>query len=168
MAPKVKDEGLDALDMELIHLLAKDGRMSVIAIAERLKSTAPTIRSRIERLTQSGVMRVTALVDAFKVRNLTIALVGMRVDKHQELEKKSKQIADLKEVHWVTMVSGQYDIIAEVILLDGMHGLYRFISEELPRVGGIRSTESFMVIKPVQKWVRLPLSAGASPDAIDR
>ena len=147
---------LDDLDKEVIYLLAKDGRMSVREIAERLESTPPTIRSRIENLTRSGIMRLSALIDVFKTKDLTTAIVGICVERHQELDKKTEQIANLNQVQWTANVTGRFDILAEVILMDGMAGLYRFISEDMPKVGGIRSSESFMVMKSKNKWILLP------------
>ena len=147
---------LDELDRELIYLLGKDGRMSVREIAEQLESTPPTIRSRIEGLTRSGIMRVAALINVFKARDLTTAIVGICVERHQELDEKTEQIANLKQVHWTANVTGRFDILAEVVLMDGMAGLYRFISEDMPKVGGIRSSESFMVMKSKNKWILLP------------
>ena len=54
------------------------------------------------------------------------------------------------------MVTGQYDIIVEVISADGMVGLHRFLTEQLYKIGGIKSSESFVVMKSTRKWLLLP------------
>jgi len=56
----------------------------------------------------------------------------------------------------VAVVSGRYDIIVEVVLEDAMDDLYRFLTMDLPQLGGIRSSESFLVMKAKRKWVLLP------------
>lgn len=152
----MKEKKLDALDKKLICLLTQDGRMPVGAIAESLKITPPTARSRIEELIRSGIFRVAGLVDAFTVKEITTAIVGIRLESHEELDRKIEQISNLDRIHWAAVVTGRYDIIVEVVLPDGMPGLYQFLTEDLPHLGGILSSESFMVMKAKRKWILLP------------
>jgi len=37
-----------------------------------------------------------------------------------------------------------------------MTDLYRFLTEDLPLVGGILSSEAFMVMKAKRKWILMP------------
>ena len=54
------------------------------------------------------------------------------------------------------MVTGRYDIIAEVVTTDGMNGLYEFLNISLQKLGGIQSSEMFVVMKASHKWMLLP------------
>lgn len=155
----MKEKELDALDKELIQLLTKDGRTSIGRIAEYLGITRPTVRSRIEGLIRSGILRIAGLVNAFKAEGLTTAIVGICVETHSELDQKIEQISNLSQVHWAAVVTGHYDIIVEVVLPDSMASLYQFLTEELPQLGGIRSSESFIVMKAKDKWILLPEGA---------
>jgi len=147
---------LSALDKKLIRCLIENGRAPVAEISKDLNITNPTVRSRIQRLIESGVSKVVGLVDCSKIKGITMALVGITLERHQELEKKTEQISNLDRVHWVAVVSGRYDIIVEVVLEDAMDDLYRFLTMDLPQLGGIRSSESFLVMKAKRKWVLLP------------
>ena len=152
----MKAEELDSLDRKLVQLLSRDGRMSAGMIAESLEITPPTVRSRIEALLGAGILKVAGLIDAFKAKDLTVAIVGIRLEMHKELDKKIEEISNLNQVHWAAVVTGRYDIIVEVVLTEGMSELYRFLTEALPQVGGIYSSESFMVMKANRKWILLP------------
>lgn len=152
----MKDRELDSLDKKLIQLLTKDGRMPAGKLAEYLKITPPTVRSRIEALVSSGILRVSGLVNALKAKELTVALVGICLETQKELDQKIDEISKLSRINWAAVVTGRFDIIVEVVTSDGMGGLYRFLTEDLPRVGGIRSSESFMVMKAKRKWILLP------------
>ena len=156
MRRSIKEREFDDLDKKLISLLTRDGRMPAGQIAKLLKVSAPTVRSRIEGLLGSGVMRVSALLDAFKTRGLTTAIVGIRVEKHAQLDAKNEEIAALPQVQWSAIVTGRYDIIAEVAFTDGMLGLYRFIADDMRRIGGIQSSESFSVMRSTRKWILMP------------
>ena len=54
---------LDDHDEAILALLREDGRMAVRTIAERVGLNEATVRTRIRRLEQAGIMRVVARVD---------------------------------------------------------------------------------------------------------
>ena len=150
MRPKV-----DALDKQLIGLFSDDGRTALADAAERACVSTPTARSRLRNLVDHGVISIAGLIDPFRVRGLTVALVGLTLDKYK-LEEKLEQIADLDAVSWAAVVTGRYDIVAEVVTTEGMAGLYDFLSVSLQNVGGIRASEMFVVMKASNKWVLPP------------
>lgn len=47
----------DARDVELLHLLRDDPRMSVSEMARRVGMSAPAVRERIQRLEEAGVIK---------------------------------------------------------------------------------------------------------------
>lgn len=147
---------LDRTDKKLIKLLLEDGRMSVKKLAEHLGLTSPTVQSRMKNLIQSGILKVSGLVDTFKLDQITIVLVAICVEDDGELDLKLEQIASLPHVHCAYAVTGRYDIFVEVILTEGMQSLYEFMTTLLPGLGGIRDSESFVVMKTRKKWTMLP------------
>lgn len=150
------DGALDPLDRRLVQILAKDGRMSVGRMAKSLGITPPTVRSRIGGLLSSQLVRISGLVDPTRTGELTIALVGICLENHKQLDQKLEEISQLKCIHWAAVVTGHFDIMAEIVTAEGMTGLYRFLTNDLSRVGGIRSSESYVVMKAKRKWVLLP------------
>jgi Lrp/AsnC family transcriptional regulator for asnA, asnC and gidA len=146
---------VDPLDKGLITQLIADGRLSLSELAQRAGMSRPTAASRLRTLTRDGVLRVAGVVDAFRVRSLTVAMVGLTVDKHR-LDEKVEQIAALPEVTWAAVVTGRYDIMAEVVTEDGMNGLYDFLNVSLREVGGINASEMFVVMKARDRWIVLP------------
>lgn len=148
---------VDALDKGLIANLIADGRLSLSELAERTGISRPTAASRLRGLVHDGVLRVAGVVDAFRLPGLTVALVGLTVDKHR-LDEKVEQIADLPEVTWAAVVTGRYDILAEVVTESGMSGLYDFLNVSLRDVGGINASEMFVVMKARGRWIVPPTS----------
>jgi Lrp/AsnC family transcriptional regulator for asnA, asnC and gidA len=142
---------LDDLDRKLVALLSEDGRLSVADVARRAEVSRPTVAARLRSLVGDGAIRVAALVDPFTLPDMTVALVGLTLDKYL-LEEKIEQISQLDEVSWAAVVTGRYDIIVEVATQDGMGGLYRFLTQSLQTVGGIQSSEMFVVMKARRKW----------------
>ncbi|WP_461211549.1 Lrp/AsnC family transcriptional regulator [Desulfocurvus sp. DL9XJH121] len=145
-------------DQRLVSLLAEDGQLSAGALSERMGVTSPTVRTRLKNLLHSGMLKVAGLVDPMKIRGLEVALVGINVQTHSKMDDMVEKIANLDRINWVAVVTGRYDIIVEATLLEGMDDLYSFINEDLSNLGGVSSSESFMVMKAKRKWILLPRS----------
>ena len=147
---------LNRLDRRLIHLLGQDGRMSPRILADQLNVSQPTVNSRIKNLIQAGVLKIAGLIDTFKVDNFITVIVAIQMEDDKLLDEKLEQISQLQEVHCAYVVTGRYDIFVEVVLTEGMDELYNFMSSTLPSLGGIRSSESFVVMRAKKKWTLMP------------
>lgn len=147
---------IDDLDKRIIFALSEDGLQSVNKTAEDLGVTGPTVRSRVKSLVSRGLLKIAGLIDPSTANELIVALVCITLQNHEQLDAKLKLISELNRVSWAAVVTGRYDIIAEVLLSGDMADLYTFLDEELSRIGGVYSSESFVVMKSRRKWVLLP------------
>lgn len=147
---------LDQNDRRLVAALTQDGQQSPGRIAEDIGVTAPTIRSRMKNLFKAGALKVAGLLDPMHTKGLTVALVGITIHSHEQLDEKLEQIGSLPRVNWCAVVTGRYDIIVEIVCLDEISDLYDFLNTDLSGVGGINSSESFVVMKSRRKWLCLP------------
>ena len=154
----MRDVKIDTLDHKLACILGENGRISVGRVSEQLGITNPTTRSRIARLLRSGVLKIAGLVDPAVAGDIGIAIVGICLERHDEIGDKLHQIADLEKVNWAAVVTGHYDIMTEILLCDEKKDLFDFITTDLGRLGGIRSSESFVIMKARNKWVLPPYS----------
>lgn len=146
----------DAHDRHLVAALTEDGQMSVGKVSERLGVTAPTVRSRLRNLIHAGALKVAALVDPMKAQGLTVALVGMSLQSTKMLDEKLEMISRLDRVNWCAVVTGRYDIIVEITCTNDMGDLYDFLDKDLSQIGGVNSSESFVIMKSKRKWLYLP------------
>ena len=154
----VEKTTLDALDNEIVRLLAEDGRMPIGEITKKLKVTAPTVRNRIKGLEKNGVFKVSGLIDPNKHQEMITALVAMSIRSEGKLDQILDKIAQLPNVAWAGVVTGRYDIIAEVICVEGKDELYRFTTETILKMGNAVSSETFILMKSKNNWLRLPKS----------
>ncbi|MBI9078602.1 MAG: Lrp/AsnC family transcriptional regulator [Pseudodesulfovibrio sp.] len=148
--------GLDSQDKKLIAELTRDGQLSPGKVAEEIGVTAPTVRSRMKNLIKAGALKVVGMVNPAKTKGLTVALVGISLRSHEQLDEKLDLIGSLPRVNWCAVVTGRYDIIVEIICSDDIGDLYDFLDQDLSTVGGINSSESFVVMKSRRKWLFLP------------
>jgi len=147
---------LDPLDNEIIRLLTEDGRMSIGEIAKKLDVTAPTIRKRIKQLEKNGIFNVSGLIDPGRHREMITALVAMSVRSDGNFDQILDKIANLPNVAWAGVVTGRYDVMAEVICNEGKEELYRFTSETILKMGNVIRSETFIIMRSKNNWLRLP------------
>ena len=144
---------LDELDNGLIAILSRDARTSNKEIAARLGVSEGTVRNRIRRLTEGGVLKLSGLVDPDKDQTTQLVLLGVNLAATSELQRKALKISKLDGVQSVAITTGRYDLFVEV-LVDVKHGLIDFLANGLSQIDGVVSTESFVVMKSFDKWIR--------------
>ena len=124
-------------------------------ILAELWDSVPKMESRINNLEQSGVLKIAGLVDPAQHQEMTTALIGLNIISHGKVDEILEKLPRIDNVTWVTVVTGRYDVIAEVVFKGGMEELYRLTSVEIPKIGNVTS-ETFVIIKSRGKWIHLP------------
>ena len=142
-------DDLDDIDQHIIRALHEDGRMPFAQIAEQLHVSPGMIRARYNRLVERGFLRIVAITDPLRMGFTTMALIGIRTEGEKMLDV-AEQIAALNEVIYLIVVSGRFDLVAEVACRDHAD-LLRFLSEKLYPISGVRETESLMHLKIVKE-----------------
>ena len=147
---------LDTLENEIIRLLTENGRMPIGEMAKKLNVTAPTIRSRIKGLEKNGMFKVSGLIDPRRHIEMITALVAMSVRSEGKLDQILDKIAHLPNVARAGVATGRYDIIAEVICVEGKDELYRFTTDTILKMGNVTRSETFILMKSRNNWLQLP------------
>lgn len=145
-----KHDGLDSVDQYIIEAMRNDGRIAFAQIAQQLNVSPGMIRVRYNRLVEMGILKVVAVTNPLRMGYKTMAMIGIRTEGEKMLQV-AEQVATFEEVIYLIVVSGRYDIIAEVVCRDHAD-LLRFLTEKLYKVQGVRESESFMHLK-IQKEV---------------
>jgi Lrp/AsnC family transcriptional regulator for asnA, asnC and gidA len=146
----------DTLDNKIIRLLTDNGRMPIGEMSKRLKVTAPTIRNRIKDLEKNGIFKVSGLIDPNQHPQMITALVAMSIQSHGKMDQVLKKIEQLPNVVWAGVVTGRYDIIAEVVCVGGKDELYRFTTNTILKIVNVVRSETFIIMKSRDNWLCLP------------
>lgn len=135
---------IDETHIEIIKLL-RDGKRSFKEIAQDLSVSENTVRARVNQLKEEGVLTITGLVDPAAIPRHRMVLVGVKL-KTMDLVKKGEEFSKLRGVISVSVVTGRYDLILQVLLKDGFD-LLEFYTEEVAHVEDVQSVETFVVYK---------------------
>ncbi|MGB4407414.1 MAG: Lrp/AsnC family transcriptional regulator [Sphaerochaeta sp.] len=122
-----------------------DGRKPFSAIAEELSITENTVRSRVNKLIEEGVLEISGLVNPETIPGLQVVMMGVKL-KTLDLEKKAKEFAELRGVISAAVVTGRYDLIVQLVLAeDEGLTLLDFFKQELDKIEDISEVETFVV-----------------------
>ncbi|MFH1984569.1 MAG: Lrp/AsnC family transcriptional regulator [Pseudomonadota bacterium] len=123
----------------------RDGRKSFKKMAEELALSENTVRSRVNKLREEGILDITGMVDAEALPGHRVVMVGVKLGS-MNLVKKGEEFSRLKGVVSVSVVTGRFDLILIVLLKEGF-GLLEFYTEEVEKIADVRSVETFVVYK---------------------
>ena len=146
---------MDELDLSILAFLQKDGRKPFTEIAKELDVAEGTVRNRVSRLVDDQVVQIIGMVDPHQVGYDSPAIIGVSIQP-PHLDEAAAAIAALPEVSYLIMVSGEYDLMVEVLCRDREH-LASFIRDNLQNVAGILRTQTFMILHTYK------LAHGAQP-----
>jgi Lrp/AsnC family transcriptional regulator for asnA, asnC and gidA len=135
---------IDATNLAVIKQL-RDGRKSFKTIAEELSVSENTIRARVSKLAEEGVLEISGLVDPESLPGHGTVIVGVKLQS-MDLIKKGEEFSKLRGVVSVSVVTGRFDLILLVLLKEGF-GLLEFYTEEVAKIKGVQSVETFVIYK---------------------
>ena len=145
---------VDEINLAIINHL-RDGRMPFKKIADLLALSEGTVRARVKKLKEEGVLDITALVDPKALPDQNIVMVGVRL-KDMDLVKKGEEFSKLRGVISVCVVTGRFDLILTVLLTKDFP-MVKFYTEEVSKLENVRSVETFVVYKSFNLKVPLTL-----------
>lgn len=135
---------IDDTNIAIIREL-REGRKSFKAIANLLSITENTVRTRVNRLIDAGVLQITGLVDPSALSGHGVILVGVRLST-VDLVKKGEEFSRLRGVVCVSVTTGRYDLVLQVLTNDDF-GILEFYTEEVSKIDEVQSVETFVVYK---------------------
>jgi Lrp/AsnC family transcriptional regulator for asnA, asnC and gidA len=143
---------LDNTDWEIIRELQKNGREPNSTIAKKLSLTEGTIRQRVKKLLEAGVLRVSGQLNPEFLEGHQMVLMGINIKESSRLEETFHELESLEEVQSAAITSGRYDIFIQVIVSNNL-GVVNFLTDSLAKINGIMQTETFVLLKTKNYWL---------------
>jgi Lrp/AsnC family transcriptional regulator for asnA, asnC and gidA len=123
----------------------RDGRKSFKKIGDELGISENTVRARVNKLVEEGILEISGLVDPGAIPRHKLVLVGVKLNS-MDLITKGEEFSRLHGVVSVSVVTGRFDLILLVFLKEGFD-LLEFYTEEVSRIHDVQSVETFVVYK---------------------
>ena len=166
------DRPIDDIDLALLHALRADSRAPIATLCEAAGVSRATTYARLTKMREDGVIQaLTVAVDPRRVGLHVTAIVMLKLmPNHSRTPDPTIRVSRIRmleampEVEFVAQLTGEFDLLVLLRLRDNEH-LSTFVTQEIPRVRGIASTRTFLVLHeaPSRSLVLPPLKPAGSP-----
>lgn len=141
----------DPLDCKMIRLLQKDGRMSNTAMAQALGISEYTVRTRLKRILDSGIIRIVAVGNPIDLGFEISGNLKIRIDL-KETEQVIEELTKIDELIWIALTTGGTDIDVD-FAVRSMKELQDLIFNKISKIEGVLSTETSLMVDLIKEKV---------------
>ncbi len=155
---------LDAVDTQLLTLLAADARMSLRSLGAAVGLSGPSVADRIARLTERGVIRgFTVDIDWATLGLPTLAHISLLTDKTSHIEQIVDELRSIDRVEEISIVTGSTDLLVRARVAD-LTELRQLLVEHIWPIAGIQRVETTLAVETLRapRFVTGLLEQGAA------
>ncbi len=151
---------LDRFDAKILDALQRDGRLSVVDLAELIGLSPTPCARRIKALESVGAIEgYAAVLNPARVGLAVLAIVQVKLTEHTDetVARFEREIERMDEVTKCLAMTGSYDFILEVYGKD-LEALSNVVLKKLIRVPNVRDMQSSVVLQTIKRTARIPLA----------
>ncbi|MFN3869587.1 MAG: Lrp/AsnC family transcriptional regulator [Hyphomicrobiaceae bacterium] len=156
---------LDAIDWRILRELQADGRITNLALANRVGLSPPPCLRRVRALEDAGLVAgYTVLLDeaALGFAVTAFAMVGLHNQAESDLHAFENRVIGWPLVREAFMLSGESDYILKCVAPD-LPRFQGFILDELTAAPNVASVKTFLTIRRAKLAPGVPI-APTAPD----
>jgi Lrp/AsnC family leucine-responsive transcriptional regulator len=149
----------DRFDAKILDALQRDGRLSVVDLADAIGLSPTPCARRIKALETDGAIEgYTAVLNPARVGLAVLAIVQVKLTEHTDetVARFEREIQLMDEVTRCFAMTGSYDFILEVYGKD-LDALSNVVLKKLIRVPNVRDMQSSVVLATIKRSARIPL-----------
>ena len=137
---------LDELDFNILVLLQQDGRMSFTEMADKLGVSISSVRTRVNKLLEEKTIQIIGRVNPERVGFHVYAHIKISVRPANLIEPVARQLLEFREVSFLAVTSGDFDLEVNVMCRDNNH-LLEVVNKQIPVIEGVFQTKTDMYLK---------------------
>ena len=143
---------LDRIDRTILKILARDGRISMAALAEQAGLSKTPVQARVKRLESEGYIKgYVALVDAERMGHGHIAFVQVSLTdtRTHALDAFNRAVQNVQEIEQCHMIASSFDYLLKVRTTDIT--AYRMVlGERISALPHVAKTSTFVSMESVK------------------
>ena len=141
---------MDKTDLKILSELSNDSSLSIPKLSEKINVNTSVVYSRIKRLVKTKLIKKFTIDVNDKELGYTVkSLTGINMDSKQR-DVVIEELFKIPGVREISEVTGRFDILV-IMFAKNLPEMHRLISEEIGKIQGIVSSESFIEMKRRKK-----------------
>jgi Lrp/AsnC family leucine-responsive transcriptional regulator len=150
---------LDRYDAAILDELQRDGRLSIVDLAEEVGLSSTPCARRLKLMEQDGIIQgYTAVIDPNRLGLKVQAFVQVRLTRHtdENIEQFRRAVDSLEEVVSCHAMTGAYDLLLQVAVTD-LEQLSNVVLKKLMSIRAVRDVHSSIVLHTIKRSSRIPV-----------
>jgi len=150
---------LDRYDAAILNELQKDGRRSIVELAEKVGLSGTPCARRVKLMEEAGIIQgYTAIIDPPRLGLKMQAFVQVKLERHTEenVEKFRRSVEIMEEVVSCHAMTGEYDLLLHVVVED-LASLSNVVLKKLLKISFVRDVHSSIVLNTFKQSIRVPV-----------
>ena len=151
------DRGLDKIDLKILRVLQKDGRISNLKLAEEVHLSPTAVLERVKRLTRDGfILGYEAKLNPVKLGAGLMVFVEVLLDRtvHDVMDAFRAAVQVRPEILECHLVAGGFDYLLKTRVSD-MAAYRSFVGDVIWSLPGVRETRTYAVMEEVKNSTSL-------------
>lgn len=141
----VRPRALDDKDRIIIARLAANGRASFRELSTELDVSETMVRQRFSRLVDSAAVRVMCIVNPLRLGFRSTCWVGLKVGQGAKAGEVAESLTQLSVVSYVAITAGRFDVLAEMVTVDG-EALLKVLDEQVRSLPGVSVVDTWLYL----------------------
>jgi len=141
---------LDKTDLKILSELSNDSSISIPKLSKKINVNTSVVYSRIKRLVKNKLIKKFTIDVNDKELGYTVkSLTGINMDSKQR-DDVIQELFKIPGVREVSEVTGRFDILV-TMHAENLGEMYRIVSDNIGKIEGVISSESFIEMKTRKK-----------------
>ena len=141
---------MDKIDQKILSELTDDSSISIPKLSEKINVNSSVVYSRIKRLIKKKLIeRFTIEINDKELGYGVKSLTGINMDSKQR-DNVIQELFKIQGVREVSEVTGRFDILV-TLYAENLGEMYRIVSDNIGKIEGVISSESFIEMKTRKK-----------------
>lgn len=134
---------MDVIDLKILEELKDNSRISFNIISERIGKTEATVRRRVKKLQEEGVIKKFTIEYNINSKPKTSATVKIEPD-FKEIKRILRELMDIGEITDIWRLSGDCGLFMKVEI-DSIEQFNPLIEEKISQIKGIKIVETCFI-----------------------
>ena len=134
---------MDIVDLKILEILKEDSRMSFNDISQNLGKTEATVRRRVKKLKDDGIIKRFTIEYNVDNKPRTRATVKVEPD-FKEIKRILKELLDIEEITDIWRLSGDCGLFMRVEI-PSIENFNPLIEEKISQIKGVKIVETCFI-----------------------
>jgi len=134
---------MDIVDLKILELLKENSRMSFNDISENVKKTEATVRRRVKKLLEEGIIKNFTIDYDIDSKQKIYATIKIEPD-FKDIKRILKDLMRIEEVSNIWRLSGDCGLLLKVDI-DSIDKFNPLIEDKISQITGIKIIETCFI-----------------------